>query len=153
MPHIANIGTLLALAFVLVSFRAQSETDDHLRYERLYADADGSSRFSEDAMPWQRAENVAGATQTIENLSLVATELRFVRTPPGFESEWHTTSRRQFLLVMEGTVEFETRNGDKRQFEAGSLILTEDTTGEGHITRNVGDEELVMALVTVPAEN
>jgi hypothetical protein len=41
-----------------------------------------------------------------------------------------------FLLWLTGEVEFETSDGDIRRLPAGSVVLVEDTTGKGHITRH-----------------
>lgn len=154
MKHPVLRVVLVVLAFLSGTLSAHSV--DSLSYIRLYTDSDGVSRFSEGVMPWQpwqRTRSGGGTTQALARLAMDATELRFVRTPVGFESEWHTTSRRQFIFVLSGVVEFETRDGVKRIVRSGELVLAEDTSGEGHITRNAGAEELVMALVTVPSES
>ncbi len=65
---------------------------------------------------------------------------------------WHSSSRRQYTFVVEGTLEVETGHGEKRRFEKGHFYLTADTTGQGHVTRNVGDGDLVMALLTAPSQ-
>jgi len=39
------------------------------------------------------------------------------------------------VLWLTGEVEFETSDGDIRRLPPGSVVLAEDTTGKGHITR------------------
>jgi len=39
-----------------------------------------------------------------------------------------------------GSVELEVGSGEVRRLGPGSIILAEDTTGQGHISRNVGGE-------------
>jgi hypothetical protein len=48
---------------------------------------------------------------------------------------------------MQGAVEAEASDGEVRLFRPGSITLVEDTTGKGHRSRVVGDEEVVLAVV------
>jgi len=72
-----------------------------------------------------------------------ATGIAFLRrdrdTFPGF----HNTPRRQYIFVLTGSLEFEVADGDKRTLGSGEVILVEDVTGEGHITRGVADTAFV----------
>ena len=54
--------------------------------------------------------------------------------------------------MVEGTLEVETGRGEKRRFQKDDFYLSADVTGQGHVTRNAGEGELVMALVTAPSE-
>ena len=45
------------------------------------------------------------------------------------------------MVNLTGSVEIETGSGDKRLLGPGSILLAEDTTGKGHISRAVGHEE------------
>jgi oxalate decarboxylase/phosphoglucose isomerase-like protein (cupin superfamily) len=49
-------------------------------------------------------------------------------------------------------VEVETTDGTVRRLGAGELILLEDTSGRGHVTRNIGDGYAVFLVVPAPAE-
>ncbi|SVD86514.1 uncharacterized protein METZ01_LOCUS439368 [marine metagenome] len=44
-------------------------------------------------------------------------------------------------------MEFEIGDGTKRQFGIGDVILAEDITGQGHITRVIGNEPRSLMLV------
>ena len=44
------------------------------------------------------------------------------------------------MLILEGQVEIEVGNGEKRLFSSGDILLAEDTTGRGHISRAVNAE-------------
>jgi uncharacterized cupin superfamily protein len=52
---------------------------------------------------------------------------------------------------MSGAVEVETTDGMVMQFRPGDLILLEDTSGKGHVTRNIGDGYATYLVVPVPA--
>ena len=51
--------------------------------------------------------------------------------------DFHVAPRRQLVVNLTGSVEIEIGDGTKRLMEAGSILLAEDTTGQGHISRNV----------------
>lgn len=46
--------------------------------------------------------------------------------------------RRQFVITLSGCGEIECGDGSRRRFGPGDILLAEDTTGQGHITREVG---------------
>lgn len=51
------------------------------------------------------------------------------------EVSWHNPPCRQYIIMLEGAMEIEIGNGDKKIFTVGEILLAEDTTGQGHITR------------------
>ena len=40
-------------------------------------------------------------------------------------------------MLLDGEIEIETGDGEKRRFSGGDILLVEDTTGRGHRTRPV----------------
>jgi hypothetical protein len=48
------------------------------------------------------------------------------------------------VLWLTGEVEFETSDGNVRRLPAGSVVLAEDTTGKGHISRHPPEGQLVV---------
>jgi hypothetical protein len=61
------------------------------------------------------------------------------RESPSF-SDYHTAPRRQYVVILSGTAEFETADGSKRRMVPGDVLVAEDLTGHGHIARGIGDE-------------
>ena len=59
------------------------------------------------------------------------------------ESESHNAPRRQYLFILNGSLEFEVPSGDRRTFGPGDVVLVEDVTGEGHTTRGTADFAVV----------
>jgi hypothetical protein len=53
---------------------------------------------------------------------------------------FHTAPRRQLVVNLTGSVELEVGDGSTRVLGPGSILLAEDTEGQGHISRNVGGE-------------
>jgi hypothetical protein len=49
-------------------------------------------------------------------------------------------------------MEVHVSDGEVRQFRAGSMVLHEDTTGKGHLSRVVGPTEAVAVVVQLPAD-
>ncbi|HVO93445.1 MAG TPA: hypothetical protein VMT22_11425 [Terriglobales bacterium] len=64
----------------------------------------------------------------------------FRSAPPSHLSAYHPAPRRQYVITLSGQVEIETGDGTIRRFGPGDVMLAEDTTGRGHITRVVGDQ-------------
>jgi hypothetical protein len=51
---------------------------------------------------------------------------------------------------LQGQAEIELGDGTKRRFGQGDVLLSEDLTGEGHITRVVGDVPRISAQISIP---
>jgi hypothetical protein len=64
----------------------------------------------------------------------------FRTPPPTHLSDYHPVPKRQYVITLSGQVEIETRGGTIRRFGPGDVMLAEDTTGRGHITRVVGGQ-------------
>ena len=95
----------------------------------LYTGDDGRSHFADLDIPMNAANSGAQS-------SLVPTEgVVFRETPKGSEQSFHPAPRRQFVVTLSGQAEIECGDGSKRRFGAGDIMLADDTTGQGHITR------------------
>jgi len=51
-------------------------------------------------------------------------------------------------VTLSGSWEIEASQGVKRSFKTGDVMLADDTTGEGHISRVIGSEPHI--FMTVP---
>lgn len=58
--------------------------------------------------------------------------------------------RVQFMFIIQGVVEVDVSDGEKRRFEPGSVVLLEDVTGKGHTTEAVGSMDHISVAVPVP---
>ena len=76
----------------------------------------------------------------------------FFRAMPGWSMSWHPAPRRQLVMVLTGSMEIEVGDGEKRIFEPGSVLLVEDTIGEGHKTKALGNTELLFVWVPISTE-
>jgi hypothetical protein len=56
-------------------------------------------------------------------------------------------------MLSGGGVELETGGGEKRRLSAGDVLLAEDTTGRGHISRAIDDEPRVSLFLPLDADS
>jgi hypothetical protein len=107
-----------------------------MKYIRIANDGCGGSKFEEvevqqTEMPF--AENVP---PLLVSGTTAATGVMFVTSLADMrETEPHRTPRRQFAIVLEGELEFETTDGERRTLTPGMVALAEDIEGRGHVTR------------------
>ena len=83
-----------------------------------------------------------------ERSDFKVTNLRFFRWEPGHVNDWHPAPQKQFVITLSGRGEVEIAGGQKIAMQPGRIILAEDVTGKGHITRTIGHE--VWVRVTIP---
>jgi hypothetical protein len=79
-----------------------------------------------------------------------ASGAQFSRRAPGPASDWHVGPRRQLVITLSGRAELEVAAGKKIAVGPGHITLIEDTTGKGHITKNLGPDDRI--VVTIPLE-
>src|SRR5215467_5341340 len=116
---------------------------------RLYTDADGQSHAVDTDVAWRPAKLRA---ELSESEAVKVTAAQFLRWPRGFVWEGHPASKRQYVVIISGRGEVDVAGGKKVELSPGRVLLAEDVTGKGHITRVGPDEDLVMLLVPLAPE-
>lgn len=116
---------------------------------RLYAGPDGQAYAEKTALNLRRSSLHAGLD---ESAPLKATGAQFLRWPAGTVWEWHTASKRQYVIAVSGRGEVEVAGGQEIPLNPGQILLAEDVTGKGHTTRVLGSEDLVLLLVPLVAQ-
>jgi uncharacterized cupin superfamily protein len=114
------------------------------RYCRVHPGADGASRFDDVDVPLRPLASGNTRSEVLPGAALV-----FRRTPADHYLDWHPAPRRQFVVTLAGEVEIVAGDGAIRRFGPGGVMLAEDTTGRGHITRGVGAAERLSLFVTL----
>lgn len=105
-----------------------------MKIVRLYTGADNESHFEDiDVDMHPQGVDLASALQPAHGIM-------FRSAPPSHRSSYHPVPRRQYVITLSGQVEIETGDGTVRRFGPGDVMLAEDTTGRGHLTRVVGDQ-------------
>lgn len=115
---------------------------------RLYTGADGQSHTEQIEARLRPSDVPDGSSQ----VSIGATKVTFFRAPPGWVSDWHNAGGvggRQYVMTVSGKGEVELPDGKKVSLTPGMILLGEDLTGKGHITRTVGTEDWVSVHVHV----
>ena len=113
-----------------------------MKIVRLYTGADQKSHFEDIEVKF------GGDQQILTGDSRPATAALFRCIAPGSVLDRHPAPRRQFVVTLSGSWEIEASAGTARTFKAGDVMLADDTTGEGHISRVIGNEPHV--FMTVP---
>ena len=119
-------------------------------YHRIYADAQGGSHFDTVTVEQSLASGAPPAAPFFVSMDKPASKYRFYTFQPGWIGDWHPCPARQFLALMSGAVEMETTDGTVRRLGPGDLVLLEDTSGKGHVTRNIGEGYSAFLVVPVP---
>ena len=113
-----------------------------MKIVRLYSGGDQKSHFEEIELKF------GGEQKILTTDARAATSAVFRSVAAGTVLERHPAPRRQYLVTLSGCWEIEASNGVVRTFKPGAVMLADDTTGEGHISRVIGNEPHV--FMTVP---
>lgn len=120
-----------------------------MKIGRIYATPDGESHIGESDIVLTQDE----ARPLFSNSTrFPATAVGFQRVRAGGAATWHNPPQRWLAFILAGTWEIETSDGSRHQFAAGSVTLVEDTTGKGHRGRAIGDQDVLVASVRLPAD-
>jgi quercetin dioxygenase-like cupin family protein len=113
---------------------------------RVYSGSDGRSHLAEIALemkPFVDVEGMRGEGTPMQH----ATGIAFRAAPPGYVLDWHCAPRRQYSITLSGAAEIEVGDGTIARLGPGDVLLAEDLTGQGHITRVIGDQPRLSALI------
>jgi len=113
---------------------------------RVYSGTDGQSHIAQVPLAMQPFVDTEGAHGQGTPLQAVA-GISFRVSPPGYVLDWHCAPRRQYSISLSGTAEIEVGDGTVARIAPGDVVLAEDLTGQGHITRVVGDQQRFYAIV------
>jgi hypothetical protein len=102
-----------------------------MKVTRIYADKDGESHFAELDIPLQAAGEIGALSRLFP-----VKEIIFRETDGDYNYTWHNAPCRQFA-------------GTRRTFHSGDILLAEDTTGRGHISRAVNGQPRKSVFVTL----
>ena len=121
-----------------------------MRCLRIYATPDGESHFGDVEIPTAKRWIFPDCAPFELSVHYPALRIRFTRIPAGMrEVGWHTVPDSVLTVRLNGSVEYETSDGEVRHVPAGSFVLVEDTHGKGHISRHSAEEQTVL-WITLP---
>jgi hypothetical protein len=136
------LGWIPTLALLCVPLLAQRHAP--VTVTRLYTGADGKTHVEEYEVPLK-----AQGRGTELSDAVGVKDLQFRRTNHDYNLDWHPAPRRQFVVTLSGESEIELDGGRKIRLGPGHILLAEDTTGQGHISRAVGSEERISLFITL----
>jgi hypothetical protein len=120
-----------------------------MKYSRIYADEEGETHFTDHEIDFESVEYAPPAPALMLSKFNPATGYAFSVFPSGWFGDWHPTPRRQIYFILSGTLDCMVSDGEKRLFGAGSIVLVEDTSGKGHVTKVVSEEEVHSAVIAL----
>jgi hypothetical protein len=141
----AVFGAALLSVFVLVqpngAFGASAQSKP-VKIHRFFTGPDGLTHAEEIDVKFDMEGGGQGFYKLLSNKGAV---LR--RAPPGRVNDYHTASRRQYIVTLSGHAELVLSGGQTLKVGPGDIELAEDTTGKGHITRTVGNEDRISIAI------
>ena len=118
-----------------------------MKYVRMYADKMGDSHF-EDVEVEMSLVNFAPSTPPLGvSSSMPSTNIVFADTPAGWYGEPHPVQGRLIIIYLAGEMEVTVSDGEVRRFGPGSAVLVEDTSGKGHASRAIGNDNVLAVMV------
>lgn len=118
--------------------------EKQMRITRLYTGNDGESHFEDVDLPMKDYDASEKRAETIK-----AADLIFRETAANFNYQWHNAPNRQYVITIQGRAEITVGDGTKRVFGPGDIMLAEDITGHGHITRALNNQPRISIFVTL----
>lgn len=146
---ILSSGTMVTL---VTTAGSDVEISEPLAYVRIFSDAVGDSHFSDEEMLFTLVDYAPPAPPVSVSTPMDAESVVLLSSPPGWHGDWHPAPRRQLMFLLSGELEVEVSDGEVRRFCSGAVILVEDTSGKGHVSRVVSDERGYMAAIPLNVE-
>lgn len=143
------LGWIPTLAFVvgerwITDTPALAQGHAPMKVTRLYTGTDGKTKVEEYEVPLAPQGRGTDLSKTVAVKSL-----QFRRTNRDYALDWHTAPARQFVITLSGKSEVELEGGRKITLGPGNILLAEDTTGQGHISRALGSEDRLSLFITL----
>ncbi len=120
---------------------------------RIWADDDGESHLEDVDLAFDESDFLPSAPSMLLTPQQKASGYFIARAPAGLELDWHVAPVKELAIYLTGRGEIEASDGTIRPIEPGTILLVEDTIGKGHKTRVIGDEEVLVVIVTLPDED
>jgi hypothetical protein len=116
-----------------------------MRIHNLYVDEHGESHFRDVEVQWVEERNSSKLSAR-----LPANGIIFRETAGDYDLDWHPAPRRQYIINLDGGVRITASDGESRVIGAGEVLLVEDVTGKGHLSKSVGGQ--MRHSIFVPVE-
>jgi opacity protein-like surface antigen len=147
---LAGVAMALVLAVASGAFTLRSneisaeQKGGTMTVVRLYTGPDNKSHFEDIQIPLKDGGKVGFISELQK-----ATGVVFRETTGDYDYDFHPAPRRQYVVNLEGEVEIEVGDGTRRILRTGDILLAEDTTGQGHISRAVAGKPRKSLFITL----
>lgn len=118
-----------------------------MKYLRLFADENGESHVEEMSIDFDMQAYAPPAPAFGVSAPTEAERFVTVHFPAFWSSEFHSTPRRQLLIMLSGHLEGHASDGTIIGLEAGDVLLMEDTTGMGHSAKAMDGKEVYAMMI------
>ncbi len=103
-----------------------------MRIHNLYVDENGETHFRDIEVEWVQETSGGRFSKRFP-----ATGVIFRQVAADYDLQWHPAPRRQYIINLDAGVQITVSDGESRVIGAGEVILVEDTTGKGHLSKAV----------------
>jgi hypothetical protein len=104
-----------------------------MRIHNLYEDADGISHFRDIEIEWVEQRQSSQLSKRFP-----ATGVIFRKVSRDYNLDWHPAPRRQYIVNLDAGVQITASDGESRVIGPGEIVLVEDVSGKGHLSKAVG---------------
>jgi quercetin dioxygenase-like cupin family protein len=115
-----------------------------MKVHHLYPDANGESHFEDLEIEWVEQSKASKLSKRFPANGVIFREVE-----PAYDLDWHPAPRRQYIINLTGAVQLTASDGESRVIRAGEVVLVEDVTGKGHLSKSVGDEPRLCVFIPV----
>lgn len=116
---------------------------------RMHGDETGETHLSALAFPVE--ETYAGMVRGLRDIPATTMGFgEFVERKP--DAGVHNAPRRQFLVVLQGELQIVTTLGQEERLHPGDILLADDVGSKGHISRDVGDQPLMLMAIGIGSD-
>ncbi len=113
-----------------------------MKITRIFTVSDAETHMDDIEIPLSNAGEIGFLSEMIPARGVI---LR--HTGADYDYDWHNAPQRQFVVMLKGAVDVETSDGSQRRIEQGEILLVEDTTGRGHRSRAVNNQERISLFI------
>ncbi len=103
-----------------------------MKIHNLYVDKNGESHFRDLEIEYAETTRAGRVTKRLPASGIIFREVQ-----PDYDLDWHPAPRRQYIINLDAGVQITASDGESRKIGAGEVILVEDITGKGHLSKAV----------------
>ena len=105
-----------------------------MKIHNLYADDKGESHWRDVEITYTEATNAGRLSPRLPANGIIFREVQ-----PDYDLDWHPAPRRQYIINLDNGVQITASDGESRVIGAGEVLLVEDTTGKGHLSKAINE--------------